>query len=635
MLTSVFTAFSALAQWGMENPVEWSATVQAHGGHTYLHFSAAIDEGWHIYDMDLPSGGPTPTSFHFDALEGCHLLGEPVRLDNPRTYQDQMFGMEVRQYERKAAFEQEIQPDSTAWRVEGHLRYMSCNDQNCLPPTAYEFALSGGNAPAKVQETIPTACLSDITDRPELWTPVVDELHSYGQTESTAGTSHWRIFLLGFVGGLLALVTPCVWPIIPMTVSFFLKRTRSRRKAIGDALSYGLAIVVIYVGLGLAITLLFGASALNSLATNAVFNLLFFALLVAFALSFFGLFELVLPSSWSSRMDARADGTSGLLSSFFMAFTLVLVSFSCTGPIIGTLLVEAATQGSLAGPTIGMLGFALALALPFSLFAMFPNIMQSMPKSGGWLQRVKVVLGFIELAFALKFFSVADMAYGWGIMPRDVFMVLWIAIFAACGLYLLGVFRFPGEEKGRVSWFSRGLGVVSLLFALYLVPGLLGAPAKAVSAFAPPMSTQHIHLFHQEVTPDFYQYEEAMAYAAECGKPVLIDFSGFGCVNCRKMENAVWTDPRVQKILKERYVLVSLMVDDKTPLPRVLAVEEAGKVHRLRTLGDKWSYLQRSKFGANAQPFYVVVDADGKALSGSYSFNDSPEDFLEFLEEVF
>ena len=474
-----------------------------------------------------------------------------------------------------------------------------------------------------------------LTDRPEWWTPVIDDMKSFGDATIAAADTSWiYIFLAGFLGGLIALLTPCVWPMIPMTVSFFLKRSKTRRKAIGDALIYGGSIIIIYVAMGLLITGLFGASALNDLSTNAVFNILFFALLVLFAVSFFGAFELVLPSSWTNRMDSKADTTSGILSIFFMAFTLVLVSFSCTGPIIGTLLVEAASQGKAVGPAIGMFGFALALAIPFALFAVFPNMLQNMPKSGGWLNSVKVVLGFLELALALKFLSVADLAYGWRLLDREVFIVLWIVIFALLGFYLLGKIRFSHDSELRhVSVPRLFMAIVSLAFAVYMIPGLWGAPLKAVSAFAPPLYTQDFNLYKDEVHAVFEDYEAGMTYARRVKKPVLIDFSGYGCVNCRKMEAAVWTDARVKKLLEEKYVLITLMVDDKTKLPAPLTITENDKERRLKTIGDKWSYLQRSKFGANAQPFYVILDNEGRPLAPSYAFDEDPAKYVRFLED--
>ena len=475
-------------------------------------------------------------------------------------------------------------------------------------------------------------------DKATLWKPVVKVLQQQNGTDASDSQSWGYIFLMGFLGGLLALFTPCVWPIIPMTVSFFLKRAKdNRRKGIQDALTYGASIVVIYLALGLIVTRLFGASALNALSTSALFNVFFFLMLVVFAVSFFGWFEIRLPDKWGNAVDTKASSTTGLLSIFLMAFTLALVSFSCTGPIIGFLLVASATSGSLIGPAVGMFGFALALALPFTLFAMFPSWLKSAPKSGSWMNTIKIVLGFIELAFSLKFLSVADLAYGWHILDREVFLSLWIVIFAALGLYLIGKLKFQsdaigGEIDKPMPVPCIMLGLCSLAFAVYLVPGLWGAPNKAVSAFAPPMSTQDFNLNTKEVRATYHDYEAGMEAAAKAGKPALLDFTGFGCVNCRKMEAAVWTDPTVAKTLQEDYVLISLFVDDKTPLPQAMTVQENGQTRTLRTVGDKWSYLQRSKFGANAQPFYVPVNNEGRPLVGSYAYKEDVKAYLGFLQ---
>jgi thiol:disulfide interchange protein DsbD len=522
----------------------------------------------------------------------------------------------------------------------------------CTPPTREEFCLKGraGEAAVAVDDATPASAAADGAEAAPTqlaadpataatWTPVIEELNAFASDDESddAGQAHsgWYIFLAGFIAGLIALVTPCVWPMIPMTVSFFLKRTKDRRKSIRDAYTYGISIIVIYVLLGLAVTAIFGASALNSLATNAVFNIIFFLLLVVFAFSFFGAFEIALPASWTTKLDEKADATTGLLSIFFMAFTLCLVSFSCTGPIIGTLLVEAATSGSFIYPAIGMFGFALALSIPFTLFAIFPSMLKSMPKSGGWLNAVKVVLGFLELALSLKFLSVADLAYGWGLLDRETFICLWIVIFAFLGLYLLGKIKLAHDtdDDGRLSTVRMVLALISFSFAVYMVPGLWGAPLKAISAFAPPMSTQDFNLYDEGVAASYTDYDEGLAAARRSGKPVLVDFSGFGCVNCRKMEASVWTAPKVKDIIENDYILVSLMVDDKTPLATPITVTENGKQRTLKTVGDKWSYLQRYKFGANAQPFYVLVDADGQPLAGSYAYNEDVDAYVNFLQK--
>ena len=540
------------------------------------------------------------------------------------------------------------------------MEYGACNDENCLPPTEVPFSFSGkGNAAtatvatsetkaetvnqpaaensvaeATAIDSAATVALSDNeTSVQDYWTPVIKELNSYGETTSQQDRSWIYIFFAGFIGGLLALFTPCVWPIIPMTVSFFLKRSKDKKKGIRDAWTYGASIVVIYVALGLAITLIFGASALNALSTNAVFNILFCLMLIIFAASFFGAFELTLPSKWSNAVDSKAEQTSGLLSIFLMAFTLSLVSFSCTGPIIGFLLVEVSTTGSVIAPAIGMLGFAIALALPFTLFAMFPSWLKSMPKSGGWINVIKVTLGFLELAFALKFLSVADLAYGWRILDRATFLALWIVIFGLLGFYLLGKIKFPHDDDDNTTSVPRFfMALISLAFAVYMVPGLWGAPLKAVSAFAPPMTTQDFNLYNNEVHAKFDDYDAGMEYAKRNGKPVMLDFTGYGCVNCRKMEAAVWTDPKVSKLMTDDYVLITLYVDNKEPLPEHIKVMENGKERTLRTVGDKWSYLQRSKFGANAQPFYVLIDNEGKPLNKSYSYDEDIDKYVDFLQ---
>ena len=570
--------------------------------------------------------------------------------------------MKLRYVEHSVKFVQKVKFTKPKYSIKCYLEFGACNDQMCMPPTQVNFSKSG-TAPAidqkaaaeemaeeKAAETAaaetaltPDSAAADTAaaeapatlskqESDALWTPVIKELEKY---DTPVSNSLLYIFLAGIVGGFLALFTPCVWPIIPMTVSFFLKRNKDRRKAIREATTYGISIVVIYVALGLIVSLLFGASALNALSTNAVFNIFFSLLLVVFAASFFGAFEITLPSSWSNRIDRKSESTSGMLSIFLMAFTLSLVSFSCTGPIIGFLLVAVSTEGNIIAPTVGMFGFALALAVPFALFAMFPTLLKSAPKSGGWMNVIKVVLGFIELAFALKFLSVADLAYGWHILDRETFLALWIAIFSLLGLYLLGMFNFPHDDEGRRTNVPQFfLALASLAFAFYMIPGLWGAPLKAVSAFAPPMNTQDFNLYKNEVHPRFKDFEAGMAAARLEGKPVMIDFTGFGCVNCRKMEAAVWTDAKVADILNNKYVLISLYVDDKTPLPQQMEVtENDGTKRTLRTVGDKWSYLQRYKFGSNTQPFYVLVDDNGKPLTGSRSYDEDINEYVEFLQK--
>ena len=623
-------------------------------------FTGNIDAGWHVYSTDLPSGGPISATFNVEKIQGAELMGKLTPQGKEIENFDKVFEMKLRYFENTATFVQKFKITDASYQIEGYLEYGACNDENCLPPTEVPFSFSGkGNAatatvatsetkaetvnqPAaenSVAETTAidstaTVALSDNeTSVQDYWTPVIKELNSYGETTSQQDRSWIYIFFAGFIGGLLALFTPCVWPIIPMTVSFFLKRSKDKKKGIRDAWTYGASIVVIYVALGLAITLIFGASALNALSTNAVFNILFCLMLIIFAASFFGAFELTLPSKWSNAVDSKAEQTSGLLSIFLMAFTLSLVSFSCTGPIIGFLLVEVSTTGSVIAPAIGMLGFAIALALPFTLFAMFPSWLKSMPKSGGWMNVIKVTLGFLELAFALKFLSVADLAYGWRILDRETFLALWIVIFGLLGFYLLGKIKFPHDDDDNTTSVPRFfMALISLAFAVYMVPGLWGAPLKAVSAFAPPMTTQDFNLYNNEVHAKFDDYDLGMEYARQHGKPVMLDFTGYGCVNCRKMEAAVWTDPKVSKLMTDDYVLITLYVDNKEPLPEHIKVMENGKERTLRTVGDKWSYLQRSKFGANAQPFYVLIDNEGKPLNKSYSYDEDIDKYVDFLQ---
>ena len=632
----------------IQEPVQFQTTLKTLSeSEVEIVFNGSIDAGWHVYSTDLPSGGPISATFNVDQIQGAELVGGLVPQGKEIKKYDKLFEMEVRYLEHTATFVQKLKITDEKFFIEGYLQYGACNDENCLPPSEVPFSFKGvkpaiqgtSDEVSQVEETPDSTPAPTVQEQSEVstsnyWAPVIDKLNAFGEeTADTANQSWIYIFFAGFIGGLLALFTPCVWPIIPMTVSFFLKRTKDKKKGIRDAWTYGASIVVIYVTLGLAITLIFGASALNALSTNAVFNILFFLMLVVFAASFFGAFEITLPSKWSNAVDSKAEQTSGLLSIFLMAFTLSLVSFSCTGPIIGFLLVEVSTTGSVVAPAIGMLGFALALALPFTLFAMFPSWLKSMPKSGGWMNVIKVTLGFLELAFALKFLSVADLAYGWRILDRETFLALWIVIFGLLGFYLLGKIKFPHDDDDTTVSVPRFfMALASLAFAVYMIPGLWGAPLKAVSAFAPPMSTQDFNLYKNEVHAQFDDYDAGMEYAQRTGKPVMLDFTGYGCVNCRKMELAVWTDQKVSDIMKNDYVLITLYVDNKTPLPEHIKVMENGKERTLRTLGDKWSYLQRVKFGANAQPFYVLIDNEGNPLNKSYSYDEDIDKYVDFLE---
>ena len=655
-ITMLLAVIAIAASAQMQDPVHFSVSQKKVApDEIEVTFSGKIDAGWHVYSTALPADGPISATITTEKNEGAAPKGSLGHRGKEINQYDNMFGTNLRFFENSVTFYQRYKLTGKTYHVKGYLEYGSCNDEMCMPPTQVEFDFKGegpADAPAtEEKKELPaadTVAVADTTkadtaavapqataDTTGLWTPVIDELRAFDGAQSNTDHSWVYIFFMGFVGGLVALFTPCVWPIIPMTVSFFLKRAKDKKKGIRDAMTYGVSIIVIYLALGLAITAIFGASSLNALATNAVFNIFFFLLLVVFALSFFGWFELTLPSSWTNKVDNKASSTSGLLSIFLMAFTLTLVSFSCTGPIIGFLLVEVSTSGSITGPAIGMLGFAVALALPFTLFAMFPTWLKQAPKSGSWMNIIKVTLGFIELAFALKFFSVADLAYGWGLLDREVFLSLWIVIFGLLGLYLIGKlkFRSDGDDNRAMPVPCIVLGMLSLAFTVYMIPGLWGAPCKAVSAFAPPMNTQDFNLYNNEVHPRFKDYEQGMAAAKAEGKPVLIDFTGFGCVNCRKMEAAVWTDPQVADKLNNDFVLISLYVDDKQPLDHPIEIVENGKKRTLRTIGDKWSYLQRSKFGANAQPFYVILDNEGKPLAGSYSYDENIDRYLEFLNK--
>jgi thiol:disulfide interchange protein DsbD len=626
----------AVAQ--IQEPVQFKTELKSlSDGEVEVVFTGKIEAGWHVYSTDLPSGGPISATFNAETLKGAEVVGKLRPEGSEIEKFDKVFDMKLRFFEGQAQFVQKLRLTAEDYVIQGYLEYGACNDENCLPPTAVNFEFQGkaDAVAAAVAEADSLAATPAVAEGvSDYWRPVVSELNAFDEAQVPASDRSWiYIFIMGFAGGLLALFTPCVWPIIPMTVSFFLKRTKDKKKGIRDAWTYGASIVVIYVVLGLAITLLFGASALNALSTNAVFNILFFLMLVVFAASFFGAFEITLPSKWNNAVDSKAEQTSGLLSIFLMAFTLSLVSFSCTGPIIGFLLVEVSTTGSVVAPTIGMLGFAIALALPFTLFALFPSWLKSMPKSGGWMNVIKVCLGFVELAFSLKFLSVADLAYGWHLLDRETFLALWIALFALLGLYLLGKIKFPHDDDDtHVSVPRFFLALCSLAFAIYMVPGLWGAPLKAVSAFAPPMNTQDFNLYTHEVHAQFDDFEAGMDYARRNGKPVMLDFTGYGCVNCRKMEASVWTDDRVSQLMTEDYVLITLYVDNKTPLPEHIKVSENGTERTLRTLGDKWSYLQRTKFGANAQPFYVLIDNDGMPLNKAYSYDEDVDKYVNFLE---
>ena len=674
LLLFTLTLLLATTAGAQEMPVKFSVQQkQVSPTEVDVVFTAKIDKGWHVYSTNIPDGGPTAATMHTEKAEGAQPMGGLIKQGKEVSEDDQIFGMRLSYFENAVTFIQKYKITAKTYNIKGYLEFGACNDEMCMPPSTVEFEYSGKGPeeapaaePAKDEAATPAAADAALaaalatgtptdtaaadslaatvpavvdsalvaSSQDKWWQPSVDELKTLNGG-NISDRSWLYIFLMGLLYGLLAVFTPCVWPIIPMTVSFFLKRSKDKKKGIRDAITYGISIIVIYLALGLLVTAIFGAQTLNDLATNAVFNLIFCALLVVFALSFFGWFELTLPSSWTNKVDNKASETSGLLSIFLMAFTLTLVSFSCTGPIIGLLLVETTTSGNWMGPAIGMLGFAIALALPFTLFALFPTWLKQAPKSGSWMNTIKVVLGFIELAFALKFFSVADLAYGWRLLDREVFLALWIAIFLFLGLYLIGILKFQSDQGSDKAMPVPCimLGLVSIAFAVYMVPGLWGAPCRAVSAFAPPLYTQDFNLNTKEVRAAYTNYEEGMAAAKASGKPVMLDFTGFGCVNCRKMEIAVWTDPTVADKLNKDYVLISLFVDDKTPLDQPIEVQYNGKKRTLRTIGDKWSYLEEMKFGHLTQPLYVLVDNDGNPMTRSFSYKEDVGEYLKFLGE--
>lgn len=680
----LFTLLFSLTAMAQQNPVHFSVQQkQVSPTEVEVIFTAKIDQGWHVYSTNLPADGPTSASLHVDKAEGVTPVGKLTTRGKELNVYDKTFEMKLRYFENSVGFVQRYKITAKTYSIKGYLEYGACNDEMCLPPTQVEFNFKG-NGPASAPAATPTAANAEtektttaatdvaadglsaltamtadtakkadvlpgdtagsvkqenaqVNSDVNLWQPVIKELSAFNSTKDSTNSSLWSIFFMGILGGFIALLTPCVWPIIPMTVSFFLKRAKDdRKKGIRDAVTYGLSIIVIYMGLATLVTWAFGPQKLNELATNAPFNVFFFLLLAVFAFSFFGWFELRLPSSWGNAVDNKASATTGLLSIFLMAFTLSLVSFSCTAPVVGLLLVQAATSGDWVAPAVGMFGFALALALPFTFFALFPTLLKKAPKSGSWMNMIKVVLGFIELAFSLKFLSVADLAYGWHILDRETFLSIWIVLFGLLGLYLIGKLKFPHDDPDQKAMPVPAimLGLCSLAFSVYMLPGLWGAPSKAVSAFAPPINTQDFNLAPQAVHAAYTDYDEGMRAAAAAGKPVLVDFTGFGCVNCRKMEASVWTDSRVAEKLNKDYVLISLYVDDKTPLKQPVEVKlPDGTSRTLRTIGDKWSYLQQTKFGYLAQPFYVPLDNAGKPLNGSFSFKEDVPAYLEFLDK--
>ena len=663
VLFLVFAAYNVQAQ--ILEPVKWSfSSKKVSDKEANLIITAKINAGWHVYSQFIEEGGPIPTSFKFTPSGDYRLSGKVAEFPKAVSAFDKNFDMQIAWHEKEVIFTQKIILNKPKTTVSGVLEFMVCNDEKCLPPTEVEFTI-----PVDLGSSTPDVSQSSDTIAGTLPAPVIpaDSVSiSKGETGNSLslpasgqqGSSLWGILIAGFIGGLAAFFMPCIYPMIPLTVSFFTKKTGSRAKGIQSAIIYGLSIIVIYVALGLLITLIFGASALNEAASSATFNLLFFVMLIIFAVSFLGAFEITLPSSLVNKMDEKSN-RSGFVGLFFMAFTLALVSFSCTGPIIGTLLVDAVSKGSYLGPAVGMLGFSSALAIPFTLFAIFPSWLKEMPKSGGWLNTVKVSLGFLELALAFKFLSNVDLAYHWGLFDRDIFLALWIIIFGVWGFYLLGKIRLSHDsEIAFVSLPRLFFSMLVLGFTLYMIPGLWGAPLKAISAWLPPQATQdfdlntvqyqnsqnntlangftgtkkYASLFHAPHGLDaFYDYEQAVAYAKEINKPLLIDFTGWSCTNCRKMEASVWSDKEVLQILKRDYVLVSLYVDDKTALAEEEIYTSSFSGKTIKSVGNKWSDFQASKFGTNSQPYYVLMDHNGNTLVPPQAFNLDIDNYIEFL----
>jgi thiol:disulfide interchange protein len=667
----------------IEKPVTWTFTSKGTGNQeASLIFTANIEAGWHLYSQFIEPGGPIPTSFTFTPSNDYELVGKVSEVTKAQKVFEKVFEMNVVFFSGKAVFVQKVKLKTAATSIKGTLEFMVCNDVKCLPPEDLEFsfdvkatkktqdvqASSDAIVPAKnkpLSQTDTTARITATKERSP--STVSDSAKSKGKDIAAVpgklpvqptgeNKSLWAIFIAGILGGFAAFLMPCIFPMLPLTVSYFTKSASTRSNAIGKALLYGFSIIVIYVGLGLAVTILFGADALNSLSTNGVFNFAFFLLLIVFAASFLGAFEITLPSSWVNKSDSQAD-KGGLMGVFFMASTLALVSFSCTGPIIGTLLVQAATMGQYLGPAIGMFGFSLALAIPFALFAMFPSWMSSLPKSGGWLNSVKVVLGFLELALALKFLSNVDLAYHWKWFDREVFLVLWISIFGLLGIYLLGKLKLSHDsDSPAISVPRLFLAIVTLSFAIYMIPGLWGAPLRSIAAFLPPQQTQDFDLYTNSLVGNrqtsehqlrkysalfeaplnldaFFDYDEGLAYAKKVNKPIMIDFTGHACVNCRKMEASVWPNKEVLTRLQNDFILIQLYVDDKTDLPQTEQYVSKFSGKKVKTIGNKWSDFQASRFNANSQPYYVLLDTNGNLMTPPRGANYDPAQFVLFLDE--
>lgn len=642
-IASLLALLLFIFQWGFSQilePVEWSTSVEKTSEDTYILVSKAnIEKGWHLYAQDVPEDGPIPTTFSYDLNNKVTLLGQTKELEG-HLVDDPVFLMKIKYFEEYAEFRQTIKvPSNTITSVIGEVEFMVCDDTRCLPPTYVDLNFDLSNA------LIVEAIENDLNENLSTNVSVKKQNDKKGL---------WSIFIIAFLSGFAALLTPCVFPMIPMTVSFFTKQSKSKALGIRNAIIYGISIVIIYVLLGSMVTAIFGADVLNALATNVWFNVVFFVLLLVFAFSFLGAFEIVLPNSWANKVDRQAD-RGGLIGIFFMALALAIVSFSCTGPIVGTLLVESASKGGIA-PIVGMLGFSLAIALPFALFAAFPGWLNSLPKSGGWLNTVKVVLGFLELALAFKFLSNADLVLQLHWLERELFIAIWIAIFGVMALYLLGKIQLPHDgPSGPISVGRLCLGLVTLSFTVYMIPGLWGAPLDLISAFPPPQSysespygvgnsqSSGASVLHEDL-PDgghllaphqilaFNDYDKGLAYAKSVGKPVLIDFTGWACVNCRKMEQNVWVEPQVLDILKNKVVLISLYVDDKRPLDQPIPSQlKPGK--QLKYIGQKWSELQALRYKTNTQPYYVIMDHNEQTLIDPVGYTPDVDTYFKWMTD--
>ncbi|ARV15347.1 protein-disulfide reductase DsbD family protein [Polaribacter sp. SA4-12] len=632
----LFLTFSLGIFSQIEDPLQWSTSVEKVSDTEFILISTAtIEEGWHLYAQEVPEDGPIPTTFTFDASKGGFSLEGKTIEEEGHTVDDPVFEMKIKFFENSAIFKQRVKTTSDINSIKGVVEFMVCDDSKCLAPTEIDLVF-------KLKRGIKTSAISSTSE----------------DVKNEGDSGLLTLFFLSFLGGLAALLTPCVFPMIPMTVSFFTKQSKTKAAGIRNAIVYGLSIIIIYVVIGLAVSAIFGPDALNALSTNVWFNIIFFLILIFFAASFLGAFELVLPSSWGTKIDSKAD-RGGFIGIFFMALALAIVSFSCTGPLVGSALVAAATTGERIAPIVSMLGFSTAIALPFALFAAFPGWLNSLPKSGGWLNTVKVVLGFLELALAFKFLSNADLVLQAHLLEREVFIAIWIAIFGTLTLYLFGKIQLPHDSPlQHISVGRLSLGLVSLTFTLYMIPGLWGAPLNIISAFPPPQHysespygvgftklgsggtenysdlPEGAHIMAPYDIVAFHDYETGLAYAKKVGKPVMLDFTGHACVNCRKMEQNVWVKPKVLKLLKNDVVLISLYVDDKRKLKEKDIVDSKLKPgKKLKYIGQKWSEMQTINYKTNTQPFYVLIDHNEDNLISPVAYTPDVDTYYNWLEK--